>query len=240
MNIVNWECVFNESNNFKNRSPTKWAFIEEFLDKEFYEKLFETYPKFDDTWALEDSYDKISYRKFWKRDESRYYADGTPREHNIIKEYDSRYSEPWNKFLEYLWSEEFIKKLVEVTGVEVTNLQHFCFMYAKKDGFQSPHIHNVSDKTLIVFIYFSKNWEEGDPGGTYLSDGRDESKIMFEPYNLDNTSLFVLDGPNAAHGVRRITKDVERRAIQLTYEPYSSVNGWYGTARKDISEPLDL
>ena len=65
MNIVNWKCVFNESNNFKNRSPTKWAFIEEFLDKDFYEKLFETYPKFDDTWALEDSYDKISYRKFW-------------------------------------------------------------------------------------------------------------------------------------------------------------------------------
>jgi len=235
MNIVNWECVFNESNNFKNRSPTKWAFIEEFLDKEFYEKLFETYPKFDDTWALEDSYDKISYRKFWKRDESRYYADGTP-----IKEYDSRYSEPWNKFLEYLWSEEFIKKLVEVTGVEVNGMRHFCFMYAKKNGFQSPHIHNVSDKTLIIFIYFSKNWEEGDPGGTYLSDGRDESKIMFEPYNLDNTSLFVLDGPEAAHGVRKITKDVERRAIQLTYEPYSSVNGWYGTARKDISEPLDL
>jgi hypothetical protein len=40
--------------------------------------------------------------------------------------------------------------------------------------------------------------------------------------------------------VRKIVKDVERRAIQLTYEPYSSVNGWYGTARKDISEPLDL
>ena len=240
MNIVNWECVFNESNNFKNRSPTKWAFIEEFLDKEFYEKLFETYPKFDDTWVLQDSYSQISYRKFWKRDESRYYADGTPREHNIIKEYDSRYSEPWNKFLEYLWSEEFIKKLVEVTGVEVNGMRHFCFMYAKKNGFQSPHIHNVSDKTLIIFIYFSKNWEEGDPGGTYLSDGRDESKILFEPYNLNNSALIVLDGPETAHGVRKITKDVERRAIQLTYEPYSSVNGWYGTARKDISEPLDL
>ena len=55
------------------------------------------------------------------------------------------------------------------------------FMYVKKDGFQSPHIHNVSDKTLIVFVYFSKNWEDGDPGGTYLSDGNDESKIIFEP-----------------------------------------------------------
>ena len=186
--------------------------------------------EFDDTWSEMDSYDRVGYRKFWKRDE----------ETNHIQEYDSRYNESWNKFLEYAWSKEFIKKLVEVTGVEVTGLRHFCFMYAKKDGFQSPHIHNVSDKTLIVFIYFSKNWEEGDPGATYLSDGRDESKILFEPYDLDNTSLFVLDGPNAAHGVRRITKDVERRAIQLTYEPFSTTDGWYGQSNKDIPEPIEL
>ena len=240
LDIVNWKNAYEQSTNFKNHSPTKWAFVEEFLNRDFYEELYKTFPKFDGTWSLEDSYDKIAYRKFWKRDEGRYYADGTPREHNLIKEYDSRYSESWNKFLEYAWSEEFIKKLVEVTGVEVDGLRHFCFMYAKKNGFQSPHIHNVSDKTLIVFIYFSKNWEKGDPGGTYLSDGRDESKILFEPYNLDNTSLFVLDGPEAAHGVRKITKDVERRAIQLTYEPFSATDGWYGQPNKDISEPIDL
>ena len=230
LNIVNWQNASSQSLNFKNSSPTKWAFIKEFLDRGFYEELYKTFPKFDDTWSLEDSYDKISYRKFWKKDDER----------NHIQEYDSRYSESWNKILKHAWSEEFIKKLVEVTGVEVTGLRHFCFMYAKKDGFQSPHIHNVSDKTLIVFIYFSKNWEEGDPGGTYLSDGRDESKILFEPYDLDNTSLFVLDGPNAAHGVRRITKDVERRAIQLTYEPFSTTDGWYGQPNKDIPEPIEL
>ena len=230
LNIVNWQNASSQSLNFKNSSPTKWAFIKEFLDRGFYEELYKTFPKFDDTWSLEDSYDKISYRKFWKKDDER----------NHIQEYDSRYSESWNEFLKHAWSEEFIKKLVEVTGVEVTGLRHFCFMYAKKDGFQSPHIHNVSDKTLIVFIYFSKNWEEGDPGGTYLSDGRDESKILFEPYDLDNTSLFVLDGPNAAHGVRRITKDVERRAIQLTYEPFSTTDGWYGQSNKDIPEPIEL
>ena len=230
LNIVNWQNASSQSLNFKNSSPTKWAFIKEFLDRGFYEELYKTFPKFDDTWSLEDSYDKISYRKFWKKDDER----------NHIQEYDSRYSESWNKFLKHAWSEEFIKKLVEVTGVEVTGLRHFCFMYAKKDGFQSPHIHNVSDKTLIVFIYFSKNWKEGDPGGTYLSDGRDESKILFEPYDLDNTSLFVLDGPNAAHGVRRITKDVERRAIQLTYEPFSTTDGWYGQPNKDIPEPIEL
>ena len=230
MDIVNWQNAYEQSSNFKNQNSTKWAFVEEFLDRNFYEELYKTYPKFDNTWREEDSYDRLAYRKFWKKD----------KEESVITEHDSRYSESWNKFLKYAWSEEFIKKLVEVTGVEVTGLRHFCFMYAKKDNFQSPHIHNVSDKTLIVFIYFSKNWKKGDPGGTYLSDGRNESKILFEPSNLDNTSLFVLDGPDAAHGMRKITKDVERRAIQLTYEPFSTTDGWYGQPNKDISEPIDL
>ena len=230
LDIVNWQNAYEQSSNFKNQNSTKWAFVEEFLDRNFYEELYKTYPKFDNTWREEDSYDRLAYRKFWKKD----------KEESVITEYDSRYSESWNKFLKYAWSEEFIKKLVEVTGVEVTGLRHFCFMYAKKDNFQSPHIHDVSDKTLIVFIYFSKNWTKGDPGGTYLSDGRNESKILFEPSNLDNTSLFVLDGPDAAHGMRKITKDVERRAIQLTYEPFSTTDGWYGQPNKDISEPIDL
>jgi len=230
LDVVNWQNAYEQSSNFKNQNSTKWAFVEEFLDRNFYEELYKTYPKFDNTWREEDSYDRLAYRKFWKKD----------KEESVITEHDSRYSESWNKFLKYAWSEEFIKKLVEVTGVEVTGLRHFCFMYAKKDNFQSPHIHDVSDKTLIVFIYFSKNWTKGDPGGTYLSDGRNESKILFEPSNLDNTSLFVLDGPDAAHGMRKITKDVERRAIQLTYEPFSTTDGWYGQPNKDISEPIDL
>jgi len=246
LNIVNWQKAYDQSSNFKNSGPTKWAFVKEFLDRDFYEELYKTFPKFDNTWYLTDSAgsktdEKLAYRKFWKREKSRYYTDGTPiDEHNLIQEYDSMYSESWNKFLNHAWSEEFVKKLVEVTGVEVSGLRHFCFMYAKKDCFQSPHIHNVSDKTLIVFLYFSKNWEEGDPGGTFLSDGLDESKILFEPYDLDNTALFVLDGPKAAHGVRKITKDVERRAIQLTYEPFSTTNGWYGELNKDVFEPIDL
>ena len=230
LDIVNWQNAHEQSSNFKNHSPTKWTFVKEFLNRDFYEELYNTFPKLDNTCSVKDSYDTLSYQKFWKRDQ----------ETNLIQEYDSRYSESWNKFLEHLWSKEFIKKLVEVTGIEVTGLRHFCFLYAKKDCFQSPHIHNVSDKTLIVFIYFSKNWEKGDPGGTFLSDGKDESKILFEPDDLDNTSLFVLDGPNAAHGMRKITKDVERRAIQLTYEPFSTTNGWYAQPNKDVFEPIDL
>ena len=241
LNMVNWQNAYEQSSNFKNSGPTKWAFVKEFLDRDFYEELYKTFPKFDDTWDLTDSDEKLAYNKFWKREQSRYYTDGTPiNEHNLIQEYDPTYSESWNKFLSHAWSEEFIKKLVDITGVEVTGLRHFGFKYAKKDCFQSTHIHNISDKTLILFLYFSKNWEDGDPGGTYLSDGLDESKILFEPGDLDNTSLFVLDGPTAAHGMRKITKDVERRAIQLTYEPFSTTNGWYGAQNKVDFEPIEL
>ena len=240
MNIVNWQNAYDKSSNFKSSGPPKWAFVKEFLDRDFFEELYNTFPKFDDTWNITDDEEKLAYRKFWKTDDSRYYTDGTPREHNLVQEYDSRYSEPWNRFLKHAWSEEFTKKLAEVTGIKVTGLRHFCFMYANKNCYQKTHIHNVSDKTLIVFLYFSKNWEEGDPGGTYLSNETNCSKILFEPCELDNTALFVLDGPEAAHGMRKIVKDVERKAIQLTYEPFSTTEGWYGRRDKDVFEPIEL
>ncbi len=230
MNIVNWNKVFKESDNFKTRSPTKWVFVEEFLNRGFYEKLQKSYPKFDSAWEMENSYDKLSYRKYWRMNDKK----------NILPEKDERYSDSWNEFMAYAWSEDFCKKLAQFTDVSITNLKHFGYMLIKKNGFQLPHIHNVSDKTLMVFLYFSNDWEEGDPGATYLSKDLDEKNILFEPYNLDNTALIVLDGPNAAHGARKISKDVERKAIQLTYEPYSATDGWYGSMRKDIPELLDL
>ena len=87
--IINWENFLAKSQDFKNQKPFRFAFIEDIFNKDFYEKLFETYPKFDDTWALEDSYDKISYRKFWKRDENR----------DVITEYNEECSKPWNNFM---------------------------------------------------------------------------------------------------------------------------------------------
>ena len=97
MDIVNWDIINGKSSHFKDTKPTKWAFTKEFLNRELYEELERTYPKFDNTsWNVTDNEEKLSYRKFWKRDEGGYYEDGTPREHNLIPEYDSQYSEAWN------------------------------------------------------------------------------------------------------------------------------------------------
>ena len=214
--IVNWENVFNESQAFQKNQPFKFGFIEEFFNREFYEKLYDTYPNIDD--FLDGSgMTKAQLVRWW----------GDHKENEIVRDVDDpNLSKEWNQLYHYCHSEEFIENFRKFSGVPVTKLKHFSFLSYRKGGFQLPHIHNVGPSTIIMMVYFSKNWNKGDPGGTYIASEADESKIIFEPYNLDNSVALFHDGPKAAHGTRYITKDVERRAIQITLEGYSNETGW--------------
>ena len=69
MNVVNWQNAYDKSSNFKSSGPPKWAFVKEFLNRDFYEELYNTFPKFDDTWNVTDNEEKFAYRKFWKIDD---------------------------------------------------------------------------------------------------------------------------------------------------------------------------
>mgnify|MGYP001358818773 CR=1 FL=1 len=71
-----------------------------------------------------------------------------------------------------------------------------------------------------MMFYFSKGWKEGEAGGTYMASDTDESKIIFEPYDLDNSMAMFHDGPLAVHGTRMITNNLERRALQITLEEF--------------------
>ena len=77
-------------------------------------------------------------------------------------------------------------------------------------------------------IYFTKNWNDGEPGGTYITPEEDESKRIFEPYNLDNTLVIFQDSQYAIHGARYLEKDVKRKALQITLEGWSPELGWSG------------
>ena len=124
--------------------------------------------------------------------------------------------------------------------VPVDKMKMLKFLLYQKGGFQTPHIHNDGPSTIIIFFYFSKGWKAGDPGGTYVASEADESKIMFEPYNLDNSMVILQDGPSSAHGVRYITKDVTRKAIQVYYEGYSEETGWSGQGSEKIKPTIEL
>jgi hypothetical protein len=218
LKIINWKNVFEKSSDFQNNQPFKFGFIEEFIDRELYEKLYETYPKLDE--FLDGSgMTKAQLIRWW----------GNHDENEIVKdEEDSKLSKEWNQFYHYCHSEEFIENMRKFTGIPITKVKHFSFVAYKKGGFQLPHIHNVGPSTIVMMVYFSKNWKKGDPGGTYIASEADESKIIFEPYNLDNSVALFHDGPKAAHGTRYMTKDVERRAIQIYLEEYTSEHGWSG------------
>tara|TARA_B100000029_G_scaffold367750_1_gene361211 strand:- start:217 stop:897 length:681 start_codon:yes stop_codon:yes gene_type:complete len=215
--IINWEHVFQNSENFKNNKPFKFTFIENFFNEKFYAKLFETYPKIDNTWIDSSNMTKSQLVKEWNNGST----------NQAVKDGDDpSLSDEWNKFKKYAESSEFIDNFKNFSGVNVTKLKFFKFMGYQKGGFQLPHIHNGGPTTLVIMVYFSKGWKENDPGGTYMSENTDEDSIIFEPYNLDNTMAIFHDGPRAAHGVRRIKNDITRQGLQITLENYSSENGW--------------
>ena len=227
--VLNWKEIFKKSQNFKEQSPTKWTYIENFFSKELYDELYKTYPIYDETWKSEDSYDKIAYRKYWGK---------VDKDKNLTQEQDPNYSDSWNKLLKYFHSEEFCENIRKFSGIPITKIKKFQFTLLRKGGFQLPHIHNMGPSTIIIMAYFSKEWEKGKPGGTYVATEEDESKIVFEPYNLDNSAMIFHDGPFAAHGVRRIKDDVERRGIQIYLEEYSEESGWTGD--KQEQELIEL
>ena len=217
--LINWDNVFSQKYSFSNAKPFKFTFVENVFDANFYEKLYQTYPKIDDSWTEVGNMYKVQKVKFW----------GDPVNSLQVNEgSDSTFSKEWNELKLYTESEEFLSNFRKFTGTTVNKLKDFLFISYKKGGFQLPHIHNVGPNTLVFVLYFSKGWEEGDAGGTYIASEPDESKIIFEPYNLDNSMAVFQDSPKAAHGVRIITKDVERRAVQIVLEEYDEENGWTG------------
>ena len=183
LDIVNWENVFTHDVTFQEKKPTKWAFIEEFFVRDFYEKLYATYPKKDDSWFFETSNDKSAYRKWWAEEN----ANDIPS--NVE---DPNFSEHWNTFHRYLFSDEFLANIRKFSGVPVTKVKSLGFMLLTRGGYQLPHIHNVGPSTLILMLYFTKNWSKGDPGGTYMASEPDESSIIFEPYLVKYIILFLV------------------------------------------------
>ena len=215
--IMNWSNLLKFSKDFQNKTPFHFGFLENVFEQSFYDNLFDSYPKFDQTWIRIEEPDKSAYRKFW-------FGDNTQTTDRLGD--NNEFSESWNTFHRYIHSSEFEENFSKFAGIPELKTKHFTFANLKKGGFQYPHAHNSSTSTLTMFFYFVKDWQQGDPGCTYFASGEEDSDILVEPYNLDNTMTLFRDADNAYHGVRYIEKDIERRSVCVIMERYTEEKIW--------------
>tara|TARA_B110000438_G_scaffold210725_1_gene202755 strand:- start:9520 stop:10185 length:666 start_codon:yes stop_codon:yes gene_type:complete len=218
------------SEEFKNQTLFRFGFVKKIFENSFYDQLYSNYPKlenFDDGSDMSKNQLKLDWGENSNQKETQNIH--MPGSDAVVSGSDSRFSKEWNEFKQYAETEEFVQGWRDFSGIPVNRLRVFRFLAYRKGGFQLPHIHNVGPSTLVLMFYFSKNWNEGEAGGTYMASELDESKIIFEPYDLDNSMALFHDGPNSVHGTRLITKNSERRALQITLEGWSKENGWTGS-----------
>lgn len=215
--FINWEKVLKESDTFQNNKPFPFVFIEDFFAQKIYDELYNTYPELsDDKWISVTS-------DFGRSAKRRWFGDADPSSEKCsIDTKDETLSESWNNFFHYLHSSDFVEKMSNLSGIKLRGFKHFAFMVNEKGSFNMPHTHHAVEKkedyayNLTLLIYFAKGWKKGDPGGTYVASEEDESSIIFEPYNLDNTCMMFAETPNSYHGSRYMTQDAIRRSIQFT------------------------
>jgi len=216
--IINWENVFANSETFKNNKPFPFGFVENVFEPDFYSMLYESYPKVDSSWRHPTDFGRSSTKRgFGNHKGGRGKEDQFPPDQE-----DKKLSKAWNEFFHYLYTDEFLNNMSKYAGIELTKLGHFGFFYNQKGDFNMPHAHhpNVDSKDyefkITVLAYFAKGWKSGQPGGTYISSEEDESTIIFEPYNLDNTWVCFAETPKSFHGSRYQTHDTPRPSIQFT------------------------
>jgi len=136
---------------------------------------------------------------------------------NSELQYVQNLSKEWSEFKTYMCSKEFLENFSNFTGIRLSETLHSTFIINTKGGFQLPHVDydGKYPNKVQIMLYFSKNWQKGDPGGTYICKDEDESSIIFEPYNLDNSMVCFEQTPRSFHGTRYITKDVSRRGLSI-------------------------
>ena len=214
-NMIDWENVFRNSNTFKNNKPFPYGFVENFFHEDFYNELYNTYPKLDEKWFIPTDASRSAKKRWFGT------ADYNSEQRNVDQE-DSSLSVAWNQFFHYIHSKEFLGNMSRYSGIELTGFTHFGFIVNEKGSFNMPHTHHPTEQkkdygyNLTLLVYFAKGWKHGDPGGTYLASDEDESSILFEPYNLDNTCVIFAETSKSFHGSRYMTQDAKRQSIQFT------------------------
>ena len=118
-NLVNWENVYQKSNDFKSQQPFKFGFVPNFFNQSFYDELYLNYPEIDDSWGVNSDLSKFQYYKilFSKNKDTK-----KPNWN------ENELSKSWALLYNLFQSDEFISNLRKFTGLHVLGLNNFALI----------------------------------------------------------------------------------------------------------------
>ena len=114
-NLVNWENLNKHKDIFQTQKPFNFVFVENFFNQEFYDSLYDTYPKIDETWGMNSDHSKSQYYKSWNNKSTK--IPSTTGD-------DTTLSDSWNKLKRYVESDEFIENFKKFSNISVKKMKY--------------------------------------------------------------------------------------------------------------------
>ena len=93
--IINWDNIFSKSSEFQTNTPFQFAFIGNWLQKDFYEKLYETYPKIDDSWSTSSDLSRLQFYRLCTSDKKN--VPGPSGDDPTLNKYWNQLKKPLNR-----------------------------------------------------------------------------------------------------------------------------------------------
>lgn len=137
--------------------------------------------------------------------------------------FNRTYENHWNTcvcllchLIPFMKSKQFITKISEITGYELTQITEIFASKYESGNFLSTHNDNVKGK-LGLTIYFTKNWNP-EYGGILHILSRDNKEII-RSYNpqFNYAVLFdIEDQKGVPHFISRIIPDIQEKRFAIT------------------------
>ena len=144
--MINWKNVLRNSDIFKNNKPFSYGFVENFFHHDFYNELYNTYPKLDEKWYIPTDFGRSAKKRWFGS------ADPSSDQKSVDLE-DPSLSRAWNQFFHYIHSKEFLDYMSKYSGVALTGFTHFAFIVTKKAVLTCPtHTTKMKKKRIMRII----------------------------------------------------------------------------------------
>jgi len=214
--MLNKNLDLNKLNSlFVNASPFPHVIIDDFFEKDFFNKLSTSLEVYYD-----DNKNKGGVKFNSKVEDGKWGSSGLNLSEELVT---------LGNFLQSTDLRHFLERITGLKNLKITsdlNSSGYSFFHAmSSNSFLGPHTDHTVDMNgksyhvLNIIIYASNDWDANYGGGTTIHDkkGRVSTDVEFKP----NRALIFLHSPISIHGTQRISKIADKKRFSIYFDFYS-------------------